>query len=45
MVTKMGEKYGMTYFISTFLEVNMKLFDEIVAICTKVNKQTDGSSS
>lgn len=45
MITKMGDKYGVTYFISTFLEVNMSLFAEIVQICTKVNKQTDGSSS
>lgn len=44
MITKMGDKYGATYFISTFLEVNMAIFDEVVAICTKVNKQTDGSS-
>ncbi len=30
IITKVGEKYGMTYFISTFLEVNMESFDEIV---------------
>ena len=24
-----GEKYGMIYFISTFLEVNMETFEEI----------------
>ena len=29
MITKAGEKYGVTYFISTFLEVNMETFDEI----------------
>ena len=29
LVTKVGEKYGITYFISTFLEVNMETFDEI----------------
>ncbi len=29
MITKVGEKYGVTYFISTFLEVNMEAFDEI----------------
>ncbi len=29
LITKMGEKYGIMYFISTFLEVNMKTFDEI----------------
>jgi len=29
LITKMGEKYGIMYFISTFLEVNMGTFDEI----------------
>ncbi len=29
MITKVGEKYGVTYFISTFLEVNMEAFEEI----------------
>ena len=29
LVTKEGEKYGITYFISTFLEVNMETFEEI----------------
>jgi len=31
LITKMGEKYGVTYFISTFLEVNMETFEEIEA--------------
>ena len=31
MITKMGEKYGVTYFISTFLEVNMETFEEIAS--------------
>ena len=30
IITKAGEKYGVTYFISPFLEVNMESFDEIV---------------
>ena len=30
LIEKAGEKYGITYFISTFLEVNMETFDEIV---------------
>ena len=30
LITKEGEKYGITYFVSTFLEVNMEAFDEIV---------------
>jgi predicted transcriptional regulator len=31
IITKVGEKYGVTYFVSTFLEVNMESFNEIVA--------------
>ena len=31
IITKAGEKYAVTYFISTFLEVNMETFDEIVS--------------
>ena len=30
IITKAGEKYGVTYFISPFLEVNMESLDEIV---------------
>lgn len=30
IISKAGEKYAVTYFISTFLEVNMETFDEIV---------------
>jgi predicted transcriptional regulator len=29
LISKVGEKYGVTYFISTFLEVNMMTFEEI----------------
>jgi predicted transcriptional regulator len=35
LITKFGEKYGVTYFISTFLEVNMETFGEIA---TKLDK-------
>ena len=35
LITKMGEKYGVTYFISTYLEVNMETFEEIA---TKLDK-------
>ena len=35
LITKMGEKYGITYFISTYLEVNMETFEEIA---TKLDK-------
>ncbi len=29
LISKVGEKYGVTYFLSTFLEVNMGTFEEI----------------
>ena len=29
LISKVGEKYGVTYFVSTFLEVNMRTFEEI----------------
>ncbi len=29
LITSVGEKYGVAYFISTFLEVNMETFEEI----------------
>ncbi|MEX0764651.1 MAG: winged helix-turn-helix domain-containing protein [Nitrosopumilaceae archaeon] len=35
LITKVGDKYGATYFVSTFLEVNIETFDEIV---TKLEK-------
>ncbi len=31
LIARVGEKYGTTYFLSTFLEVNIEAFDEIVA--------------
>jgi len=30
LVTRVGDKYGVTYFLSTFLEVNLDAYDEIV---------------
>jgi len=30
LITKIGEKYGVTYFVSPFLEANMESFDELV---------------
>jgi len=30
LITRVGEKYGAIFFISTFLEVNLETFDEIV---------------
>ena len=35
LVTRVGDKYGAALFISTFLEVNLETFDEIV---TKLEK-------
>ncbi len=35
LITRVGDKYGVTFFISTFLEVNLDVFDEIV---TKLEK-------
>lgn len=35
LIAKIGEKYGVTFFISTFLEVNMETFEEIA---TKLDK-------
>ena len=29
LITKVGDRYGATYFLSTFLEVNLEAFDEI----------------
>ncbi|MFB5615922.1 MAG: ArsR/SmtB family transcription factor, partial [Nitrosopumilus sp.] len=29
MISKVGEKYGVSYFISNFLEANMETFKEI----------------
>ena len=29
MIAKVGEKYNVTFFISTYLEVNMEAFEEI----------------
>jgi predicted transcriptional regulator len=29
LVSRMGEKYGVLYFISNYLDVNMEVFDEI----------------
>jgi predicted transcriptional regulator len=29
LISKVGEKYGVAYFVSTFLEVNMETFEEI----------------
>lgn len=30
LISRVGDKYGVLFFISTFLEVNLETFDEIV---------------
>lgn len=35
LVSRMGEKYGIMYFVSNYLESNMDTFNEIM---TKINK-------
>jgi DNA-binding transcriptional ArsR family regulator len=40
LVTKMGEKYGATYFLSTFFEANITAFEDLVASLYKKRKMT-----
>lgn len=42
LVSRMGEKYGIMYFVSNYLESNMDTFREIV---TKINKSKIGENS
>ncbi len=37
LITRIGEKYGATFFISTFLEINLDALNEIVAKLKKSN--------
>src|ERR671929_702522 len=37
MVSKAGEKYGVLYFVSNYLEANMEAFNEIKAAIEKKN--------
>jgi DNA-binding transcriptional ArsR family regulator len=39
LVSRMGEKYGIMYFVSNYLESNMDTFKEII---TKINKSKTG---
>jgi predicted transcriptional regulator len=39
LVSHMGEKYGIMYFVSNYLESNMDTFKEII---TKINKSKTG---
>jgi DNA-binding transcriptional ArsR family regulator len=38
MVTRTGEKYGVLYFISNYLEVNIEAFNEVRAAIEKKNR-------
>lgn len=38
MVTKTGEKYGVLYFISNYLEVNIEAFNEVKAAIDNKNR-------
>lgn len=40
MVTRVGEKYGVLYFISNYLEANIEAFNDIWAAIEKNKKQT-----
>jgi DNA-binding transcriptional ArsR family regulator len=39
MITKVGEKYGVLYFISNYLEANIEAFNEIRAAIDKKKKK------
>ena len=39
LISRMGEKYGIMYFVSNYLESNMDTFKEII---TKINKSKTG---
>src|SRR5687768_15052643 len=42
MVTKTGEKYGVLYFISNYLEANIEAFNEVKAAIDKKNMNRSG---
>ncbi len=42
MVTKTGEKYGVLYFISNYLEANIEAFNEVKAAIDKKNLNRSG---
>ena len=39
MITRVGEKYGVLYFISNYLEANIEAFNEIRAAINKKKKE------
>ncbi|MGI0049850.1 MAG: ArsR/SmtB family transcription factor [Nitrososphaera sp.] len=42
MVTRTGEKYGVLYFISNYLEANIEAFNEVKATIEKKNLNRSG---
>lgn len=42
MVTRTGEKYGVLYFISNYLEANIEAFNEVKAAIDKKNLNRSG---
>ena len=42
MVTRAGEKYGMLYFISNYLEVNIEAFNEVKEAIDRKNLNRSG---
>ena len=42
LVTRTGEKYGVLYFISNYLEANIEAFDEVKAAIDKKNLNRSG---
>ena len=42
LITKTGEKYGVLYSVSPFLEVNMETFEKLKENWIKVNKSSGG---
>ena len=43
MVTKVGEKYGVIYFVSNYLEANIEAFNEVRSIIEEKKKKTKGN--
>ncbi|MFL6383916.1 MAG: ArsR/SmtB family transcription factor [Nitrososphaeraceae archaeon] len=44
MVTKVGEKYGVIYFVSNYLEANIEAFNEVRSIIEEKKKKKKGNN-
>ncbi len=42
LISHLGENYGMNYFLSTFLEVNMAVFDDLVLSLSRSKHERKG---